>query len=149
MSRSGYTEDCDDQWAMIRWRGAVASAVRGKKGQAFFKELVAALDAMPQKRLVQEVLEASGEVCALGALGKARGIDMTKVDPEDYYSVAGVFDINEKLVQETVYYNDEVWYWATDEKGHMIKDEAGNWVKTSPEQRWEKMRAWVVSNIHD
>jgi len=29
MSRSGYTDSCDmDQWDLIRWRGAVASAVR-------------------------------------------------------------------------------------------------------------------------
>lgn len=33
MSRSGYTDDCDDQWALIRWRGAVNSAIKGKRGQ--------------------------------------------------------------------------------------------------------------------
>lgn len=109
MSRSGYTDDCDDNWAIICYRGALKSAMRGKKGQAFLKELLAALDAMPRKRLIREHLEidgsqdwwtggaydyvrlpqlivgadelcaddgtvaAMGEVCALGALGKARG----------------------------------------------------------------------------
>lgn len=33
MSRSGYSEDLD-MWDLIRWRGAVKSALRGKRGQA-------------------------------------------------------------------------------------------------------------------
>lgn len=32
MSRCGYSDDYD-QWALIRWRGAVESAIRGKRGQ--------------------------------------------------------------------------------------------------------------------
>jgi len=47
MSRSGYSDDCDDQWSLICWRGAVKSAIRGKRGQAFLKEMLAALDALP------------------------------------------------------------------------------------------------------
>ena len=45
MSRSGYTDDYDDgyEWANIRWRGAVKSAIRGKRGQATLKAI---LDAM-------------------------------------------------------------------------------------------------------
>ena len=31
MSRSGY-EDGLEMWDLIRWRGAVASAIRGKRG---------------------------------------------------------------------------------------------------------------------
>ena len=34
MSRSGYTDECDG-WELVRWRGAVNSAIRGKRGQAF------------------------------------------------------------------------------------------------------------------
>jgi hypothetical protein len=47
MSRSQYIDDCDDNWQLIRWRGMVASAIRGKRGQQFLKDLLAALDAMP------------------------------------------------------------------------------------------------------
>jgi hypothetical protein len=46
MSRSGYDESCDDNWGLICWRGAVASALRGRRGQAFLRELVDALDAV-------------------------------------------------------------------------------------------------------
>ena len=61
MSRSGYVDadDCDEgeQWRHIRWRGAIKSAIRGKRGQAFLREMLDALDALPQKRLVPNVLQ--------------------------------------------------------------------------------------------
>jgi hypothetical protein len=72
MSRSGY-QDYTDQWEVIRWRGAVRSAIRGKRGQAFLREMLAALDALPDKRLIRNELEVNGEYCALGAVGPAAG----------------------------------------------------------------------------
>jgi hypothetical protein len=45
MSRSGYSDDLDPL-ALGRWRGRVASAMRGKRGQAFLREMLAAMDAM-------------------------------------------------------------------------------------------------------
>jgi hypothetical protein len=131
MSRSGYCEDMDDQWALIRWRGAVDSARRGRRGQAFFRDLVAALDALPEKKLIADSLqEPTGAVCALGALGKAREIDMAPLDPEDPETVAGVFNIASALSREVV--------WVNDEMGR--HDE-------TPEQRFERVRRWAVRQI--
>ena len=62
MSRSGYSEDCDGR-ELIMWRGAVAAAIRGKRGQRALRELVVALDAMPAKRLITDALEIDGEYC--------------------------------------------------------------------------------------
>lgn len=98
MSRSGYNEDCDDNWQIIMFRGRVASATRGKRGQAFFRDLVAALDALPAKRLISDDLireDSTGfeNVCALGALGKARRVPMAHLDPDDSRTVAATFDI--------------------------------------------------------
>lgn len=130
MSRSGYSDDFgDNQWDLIRWRGAVASAMRGRRGQAFLKEMLVTLDALPEKRLIAYDLEKGGEVCAIGAVGRARGVDMSKMDPEDYDSVAGQFGIATPLAQEIVYMNDDGWYGLT------------------PEQRFERMRAWVANHI--
>lgn len=53
MSRSGYSNDGEN---IAMWRGQVASAIRGKRGQAFLRELVEALDAMPEKRLTGTIL---------------------------------------------------------------------------------------------
>ncbi len=41
MSRSGYTDDCDESELNL-YRGSVMRATRGKRGQEFFKALVAA-----------------------------------------------------------------------------------------------------------
>src|ERR1043165_286590 len=110
MSRSGYSDDCDSQearWTLIRWRGAVNSAIKGKRGQAFLREALAALDALPEKRLIAKDLAAHGEFCTLGAVGARRGIDMSEVDPEDYETVAPMFGISEALAREIVYLNDD------------------------------------------
>lgn len=142
MSRSGYVDDCDlDNWAMIKWRGQVASAIRGKRGQKLLTDLLAALDAMPEKALIAHELETkNGDVCALGALGKARGIDMQKLDPEEPEEVAAAFGIAPQLAQEIVSMNDDhldsVWNEATKRYDDI-----------TPEQRWERMRAWVASQV--
>ncbi len=130
MSRSGY-HDIDDGWELIKWRGMVASAIRGKRGQKLLRDLLTALDTMPEKLLIAEELEDQyGDHCALGVLGKSRGFDLASIDPEDYSQVATAFGIAECLAQEIVYMNDE--YRARGE---------------TPEQRWTRMRAWVAAQI--
>lgn len=132
MSRSGYSDSCDG-WDLIRWRGAVAQATRGVRGQQFLKELLAALDAMPEKRLIANHLEVQEVgVCAIGCLGKAKSIDMANLDPEEPEQVAKAFGIASALVQEIVYHNDECGSWDGSE---------------TPEQRWQRMRNWVSEQI--
>lgn len=131
MSRSGYSEEGDyDQWQNIRWRGAVTSAFRGRRGQEFLREMMVALDALPEKRLVERELEADGQVCALGAVGRARGLDMSRIDPEDHDTVAGKFGVAHAMACEIMYYNDE-----------------GSYRSETPEDRFVRMRKWVVSAI--
>lgn len=131
MSRSGYVDDCDDNWALIRWRGAVKSAIRGRRGQAFLREMIAALDAMPVKVLhPHELLTEAGNVCALGAVAQARGMDVSPLDPYDAESVAAAFGLPEALTREIVFINDEV-----------------GWRSTSPAERWKWMRQWAVENL--
>lgn len=168
MSRSGYCEEIEDPLVHGRWRAQVASATRGKRGQKLLRDMLAALDAMPEKRLVAGVLEVStevdernaqlwaellndpaaaqryrdaevatrpasykeGDVCALGALGRVRGLDMTELDPEQPEGVAAAFDVAEPLAREIVYMNDE-----------------GTYRSETPEERWKRMRDWVASQI--
>jgi hypothetical protein len=131
MSRSGYVEDLDP-WEHIRWRGAVASAIKGKRGQALLKEMLASMAAMPVKCLVAENLieDDSGAVCALGAVGKARDIDMAPIDPEDSAAVAETFGIAQAMAQEIV--------WINDEAGPS---------KETPEARFQRVRRWTESQI--
>lgn len=129
MSRSNYTDDCEDWLQYGRWRGRVASAMRGARGQQLLRDLLAALDAMPVKRLIADELVKDGEFCTLGVLGAKRGIEMEKLDPTDGDQVGGAFGIAPCMAQEIVYVNDEELASAT------------------PEDRWIKMRAWIESLI--
>ena len=166
MSRSGYHDDCEG-WDLIR--GAVKSAIRGRRGQAFLKEMLAALDALPEKRLITEDLVIDGEnggfivggdtlvaehvggttfsyygtvskppevckigdVCALGAVAAARKMQVSDIDPHDPYQVAPAFGIAEAMAREIVYENDE-----------------GTYALETPEERFERMRKWIVANIN-
>jgi hypothetical protein len=131
MSRSGYSDDIDDQWALIRWRGAVASAIRGARGQAFLRETLAALDALPEPALIENDLKAVGGFCTLGAVGRARNAPMDTVDPYDHESVASLFAIPHALACEVMWENDE----------------CGG--RETPRARWERMRRWIVANLRD
>lgn len=133
MSRSGYSDDVDDNWRAICWRGAVSSAIKGKRGQTFLREALEALDAMPIKELIaEELIAKDGSCCLLGAVAKKRGMDVEGIDPEDYSNVAFKFGVARALAQEIVYENDEG---------------AWNNGKETPSERWVRMRKWVVSNL--
>ena len=127
MSRSGYDGECDG-WQLIMYRGSVASSIRGKRGQQLLRDMLAAMDAMPEKVLIAHALEADGKYCALGVVGKARGIDMTALDPEEPDQIAPAFDIAAALAREVAYINDE-------------------WGHKTQEGRWSRVRAWVVDNL--
>lgn len=130
MSRSGYVDDYDD-WSLIRWRGAVASALRGKRGQAFLREMLAALDALPQPRLIAgEIVTEAGEVCAIGSVARARGMDVSDLDETERELVAERFGIAEAMAAEIAYINDE----------GAVRTE-------TPEQRFIRVRAWIESEL--
>lgn len=131
MSRSGYSDDCDG-WGLICWRGAVASSIRGARGHAFLNEMLAAMDAMPEKKLIAHDLEQEGSVCAIGSVGKARGVDMAGIDPDDHEAVAAKFGIAHALACEVMYMNDE-----------------GTLRSETPEQRFDRMRLWIKNTIWD
>jgi hypothetical protein len=57
--------------------------------------LVAALDAMPDKRLIAHELRKNGEVCALGSVGAARGLDLEALDPEDFSTLWAVDNLRD------------------------------------------------------
>ena len=139
MSRSGYSDSDDygDLWATIRWRGAVKSALRGKSGQKFLRELIAALDALPVPALAAGSLQtADGEFCALGAVGRARKLDMAwaaerEEDGDDLSEdVACEFSIARAMAAEIMHLNDE-----------------GGAYDETPRRRWERMRTWALRHL--
>jgi len=92
--------------------------------------MLAALDTLPEKKLVASDLERDGAVCALGAVGKARGIALDAIDAYDRDTVAGTFGIPLALACEIMFENDE-----------------GTWCREEPEARFARVRAWVESKL--
>lgn len=130
MSRSGYSDSLD-QWELIRYRGQVASAIRGKRGQALLRDLLVALDAMPAHRLIaHELRSATGEVCAIGSVFAARNIPPESVDETEPEDVAHAVGIAPCLAAEIAFENDEAVPY-----------------NETPEHRWERMRAWVAAQL--
>lgn len=135
MSRSGYVEDddYDEDGSQACWRGAVASALRGHRGQMFLRAMLKSLDALPAPKLIKEALVTpEGDCCAMGAVALHCGIEVADLDPEDPEAVAKRFGIAGAMAAEIAYENDERSGWRAEE---------------TPEQRFTRMRTWVVANI--
>lgn len=142
MSRSNYSDDIGGGWEDNLWRGAVRRALQGKRGQAFLREMLEALDALHDKALIEEELYSEGSVCAIGSVGLKRGIEMTDLDPENYTAIAKRFGIAESMVREIEYENDEIGnHWHLSSEGKYC------WKNETPEERFIRVRAWVVSQI--
>ena len=133
MGRSGCVEfeECghEENWAYIRWRGAVESSISGKRGQKMLKDLLKALDEMPKKELIADAFETELGCCALGALAKDRGMDTNELPYDDIGLVAETFEVANALVQEIMFLNDEIF------------------AEEGPVHRWQKMRKWVEKKI--
>lgn len=136
MSRSGYSDDYNPLY-----RGTVASAARGKRGQALLRDLVAALNAMPDKRLSAGVLkDEDGCMCSLGALAEFRRIHVEDIAFDDDYGFSSAaswelsnrLDAAQCLINEVMFMNDE-----------------GGWGTETPETRWHRMWVWAQQLIKE
>ncbi|WP_396615481.1 hypothetical protein ACHZ97_14495 [Lysobacter soli] len=141
MSRSGYSDDCEN---IGLWRGAVSSAIRSKRGQRLLRDFVAALDAMPDKKLGRGALsDSEGCMCSLGVVAAHRQIDFSDFNAgtDNYgyayqaHSFSDRFDIANAMAREIMFENDEGGPWDSRAE--------------TPEARWARMRAWAMDHIQE
>lgn len=135
MSRSGYSDNDGVQL----WRGAVKRAIEGSRGQTFLMELVASLDALPEKKLASNSFTKGGAICSLGSVALRRGVDVSQFEPKNTWgeydepadrdALGTIFGIAPAMIAEIMYENDEGAWWSD-------KPE-------SPEHRWQRMRDWA------
>ena len=133
MSRSGYSEDFDGETGLLNlYRGTVTRAIKGKRGQAFLREMADALDAMPIKELIaNDVVSPEGQVCAIGSVALARGLDVTNLDIHDGDEVGKAFGVARSLACEIAFVNDDDFSYRTE----------------TPADRWKRVRAWVADQV--
>lgn len=137
MNRSGYSDEFGDEFSnqIELYRASVERALAGKRGQKFLKDLLSVLDAMPDKRLVPYALEHNGEVCALGAIARAKEIPVPKGELEDESidvgSLAHSLGISACMAKEIMFENDKGCIYGVE----------------TPERRFTRMYAWVWSHI--
>lgn len=162
MSRSGYSDgDCDsteDFLRMCGWNANVRRCIGGRHGQAFMWELYQALESLPQRSLIQGSLEHHGAYCSLGAVALARGEEIpeglrgTDEDEEDYEieeryaAMGGFFGIKDMLAREIMWQNDDadcLHYTPGPPQRHNSLPTR----EETPEERWQRVRAWVVSKL--
>lgn len=159
MNRSGFSDECDDPLAAGRWTAAVNSSLRGKRGQAFLRELLAALDAMPDKRLIANAAAKDGCMCTLAVVAAKRGQDLEQLDAYmqgwDWDCLAESLGISEALAREVMYLNDE----GVSEMDWVRLDgppdlwgrtpEVYTQIPDAAERRWRYMRDWVAKQLKE
>lgn len=165
MSRSGYSDDLDPL-ELGRWRQAVRRAIEGTRGQALLRELLTALEEMPDKRLYPGNFQtADGEFCTLGVLGHKRGTKMDDLGDDDDCEpelVGQRFGIARAMAAEIMYLNDDQYddrRWVDVEICGPVRPfypDYGRHKQTicvsndrHAEARWKRMRDWVASQIKE
>ena len=153
--RINYCDEEDRPGQFALWDANCRRSLRGKAGQAALRDLEAALLALPEKRLIRDRLEHDGEVCAVGAYARHKGLDLSKFDPEDESDAVGVEAGMPRLVAwKIIALNDvtldTVWEvadgplnrWDAHYKGGLavVRD-------MTPEERYEKVLAWVRAQL--
>jgi hypothetical protein len=153
MSRIGYSEEEDYPGQFGLWQANCSRSLRGARGQAALRELEAALLALPEKRLIAgELQNAEGEVCAVGALKKYRGITETNADPNRDMEEVGVeLEMPRLVAWKVVYLNDieidghyEILEGAVQSRYENVLRQ---FVPPTPEDRYKRVLAWVQGQL--
>jgi len=159
--RIGYSEDEDYPGQFELWQANCRRSLQGKAGQAALRELEAALLALPEKRLIaHKMIDADGEVCAIGALAKHKGRDLL-AEPNLYEDgeFEGDGEMEEigmelgmpRLVAWKVVCRNDIeidgHYETLPGPARWYGDRPQAYVPVTPEERYEQMLAWVRAQI--
>lgn len=148
--RINYSEDEDYDGQFNLFQANCRRSINGKAGQKSLRELEAALLALPEKRLIADELEnADGEVCAIGAIKKYRGV-VVDADPEDMESVGVELGMPRLVAWKVVCLNDvdiDGRYVEAQGPIHRHQGRPCVFVPVTPEQRYEQVLAWVRRQI--
>lgn len=132
MSRISYCDEEDHPGQFDLWQANCRRSLQGKRGKAELIQLRDALLALPDKRLIHgSLIDEDGELCAIGAYAKHKGLDLQKYDPEDATDEVGIeAGMPDLVAWKVVEMNDEQYHSGF-----------------TPEQRYEAMLGWVERQL--
>ena len=157
MSRISYSDEEDFNGQFALWQANCARSLRGRAGQRELRALEAALLALPSKRLTAgEVESENGDVCALGAYGKHKGLDLSQFENDydsDEIGIAGGMPrlVAWKVVELNDILLDTVWerHYGPLRRGEASYQGGVAFVRDmTPEERYERVLAWVREQLH-
>jgi hypothetical protein len=146
-----YDETFPGQWQL--WEASLERAMSGRRGQQSLRDLEQALLELPEKRLISGRLANEGEVCVVGALVAHRRV----ADGETREQVLS--SLEQMIPEEDQWgYTDE---WEAEQETILQAESVGlsltiactlsqlndDFYKATPEERYEKVLAWVRARI--
>jgi hypothetical protein len=139
--RINFCDDEDFNNQALLWEANQERSIKGRKGQAALRELEAALLALPEKRLIANELEnAQGEVCAIGALVKFSGKENPRVG--DSFGDHGEMSVGEAEIERITLDLAEALGVPRLVAVAIVYENDDRWEQT-PEQRYERILRWV------
>lgn len=162
--RISYSDEEEVPGQFALWQANCRRSLQGKKGQAALRELEAALLALPEKRLIADkMIDADGEVCAIGALAKHKGRDLLAEphmgDPDEFEGDGEMEEIGVELGMPRLVAWKVVCKNDVEIDGHyenlpgpyrwfQEQSRLRAYVPVTPEMRYEKMLAWVRQQLN-
>ena len=154
------------------WQANCRRSLKGRRGQAALRELIAALNSLPEKRLIHGSLCKDGDVCAVGAIALQRRVhageeraavlsdleanstdEWGESEETDEYA-AGALGLPRlvawKIVEQNDIINDDVWEVH---HGPVRPHHASykGWIAhvrpMTPEERYERILAWAKKQL--
>jgi len=139
--RINYSDEEDFPNQAFLWEANYERSLKGRKGQSALRDIEQALLALPEKKLIADALQDDdGQVCAIGALAKHKGVSMPpplEIDSEfeDYKVIDQMVELGRslgvpKLVAIAV-----------------IHENDNDWNVPTPEARYRRVLTWVQRQL--
>lgn len=132
--RISWSDEEDRPGQFDLWQANCRRSLNGRAGQEALRDLESALLAMPEKRLIVDDLAVDGEVCAVGALMRARGVPQGRLEEISGDDDTDVLAAKEARVPRLV-------GWKLVELNDYELEHV------TPEQRYERVLDWVRERL--
>lgn len=132
------------------WTANAERAIRGKAGRRFLRELRAAMEALPDKRLIEGSFSLGGEVCAMGAVAVQREIAAGKTREEALALVEEVWGGEGRTDDDGASIGREalgLTYVLAWELAFLNDGDGYDRARTTPEDRYRKVMKWIDLNL--